>query len=185
MPVAAASDDGLAQNVAGDYRILETGAPIHVDASANAISFGGPKLLYAGSRTYRTAGNSRVASIQMRDGRVDEIVVRRSGNIPLRLLPVATWKPSLRELRWFEGMYYSDELDARYIVRATSRGLELDGPNSAHFSLRAAYRNVFIDDDTGWTVLFSAPNGLGKRTMSFTATRVRNVTFVSADAAVR
>jgi CubicO group peptidase (beta-lactamase class C family) len=184
-PAATAlPDGGLAARVAGEYRIVETGVPIHVGAANNSISFGGSPLSYAANHIYRSAGGTRIATIDVQNGRVTSIGLRRTGNVPLVLRPVRRWNPSVRELQPFAGIYYSDELDARYIVQATPHGLSADGPNGAHFSLLAAYRSVFTDAENDWTVRFFSANGRGITTMSFTTTRARNVTFRKLSARV-
>jgi CubicO group peptidase (beta-lactamase class C family) len=62
-PPAELPDSGFAKSVAGMYRILETGVPVSADAKDGTISFGGPRLVYIGNRTFESVGATRIATI--------------------------------------------------------------------------------------------------------------------------
>ena len=117
-----------------------------------------------------------MAVVRTRTGAVEALTVTRTGNAPIMLERVVTWKPTLVELSRLSGDYSSAEIDGPQKIEIANAALAWRDPSGAVHRLVPIYRDAFEAPDASWTLRFS--RGVrGVMMLDMSITRERRVSF--------
>jgi hypothetical protein len=176
---ATALADG-AGGRAGMFREVVTGRVLVLQEEKGALRLeGGGALVASGSRFRLPDGSGEIEF----DGS-DRLVVRLPNGLAKRYERVAPARPTLDELRAFEGIYASDEVEAEYAVLIKD-GLWLLRRPATRIALKPLYADAFIAPGLA-TILFRRQAGRVVE-MSVMSDRVWDLRFkrISAPPAAR
>ena len=178
-PTPAPSGIAIAEDLAGAYRNLRTGALVTVSIDRAGLRFnGGPPFQAIAPDTLANMGATRqVRVIRSRSGALTGLSLTRIGNSPIELAPVKSWAPAAIELKDFVGAYSSDDIGATWTVSADGAALRARGPTGQTFLLDPLYADAFAARDAYWTFVFHRDRRGTPASVSLFKTRTRGVLF--------
>jgi len=162
---------------AGVYVNPATGFPTWIAVRDNGLALGrtaGPVLIRLSDTRFRITGAP--VEIEFKpNGELTQTFIAWPPRHPVTLVRKPSVTPTRAELERYAGKYYSEELDATYIVAATDTTLELRTRMGGAKTERAVYKDVFLGD----FLLEFTRDARGSVTgMSMSSGRVRRVQFV-------
>lgn len=161
-PDTVAMDPAVAARMAGVYRSTRTHQPLLVGVTApggrgGGAGRGGPPPIRALRDGSYLVNNQRVLFDRGPDGAPRGLRVLQTDGDTVAFLyaAAAPWRPTVDELRAFEGRYHSDEVGATYVATVENDRLVLRLRTAVVRELTPAYSDAFVATGGLGTVWFT------------------------------